>query len=209
MKAFTVMGRTLKAAYDEFFLIIFLSVVWWIGTLLVVTAPMTTAGLQYVTNRMANYKRVEFAFFWEGARQHIGRSVLLFLLLLLTPPLIWLSIDFYLRVGTWMMVLGVVMAWVLLLVLMAAQFCYPLFWQQAEPSLKLVLRNALVLAVRHPLYTLLMLLFQLVLAALSFLLVVPVLLLLPGLIALSNNFALVGLLQDMDLAPQPPQMSGT
>ena len=33
--------------------------------------------------------------------------------------------------------------------------------------------------------------------------------LLPGLLVLSHNYALVGLLQEMDLAPQPPQMSGT
>ena len=54
-----------------------------------------------------------------------------------------------------------------------------------------------------------MLLFQGLLIALSLVLVVPVMLLLPGMIALSQNFALVGLLQEMDLAPQPPEMSGT
>ena len=62
---------------------------------------------------------------------------------------------------------------------------------------------------RHPLYSILMLLFQGLLIALSLVLVVPVMLLLPGMIALSQNFALVGLLQEMDLAPQPPEMSGT
>ena len=51
--------------------------------------------------------------------------------------------------------------------------------------------------------------FQVLLIALSFTLVVPVVLLMPGMVALSQNFALVGLLQDMDLAPQPPEMSGT
>ena len=75
MKAFTVMGRTFKGAYEEFFLVVGLSVLFWIGTLLVVTAPMTWAGMHHVANRMANYKRVEFGFFWEGARQHIGRGV--------------------------------------------------------------------------------------------------------------------------------------
>jgi hypothetical protein len=43
----------------------------------------------------------------------------------------------------------------------------------------------------------------------SIVLVVPILLILPGLLVLSHNYALVGLLQEMDLAPQPPQMSGT
>lgn len=208
MKAFRVMGRVFKATYDELFLVVGLSVAWWVGTLLVITAPMTTAGVQNVANRIANYKRSNFDFFWEGARSHIGRGVLLYLLLLLTPPLISFSIWFYFDRQGWLMLFGVLMAWVLLLFLLGGQYFFPLYWQQDEPNLKLILRNGLLLAVRYPLYTLLMLLFQVLLVALSFTLVVPVVLLMPGMIALSQNFALVGLLQEMDMAPQPPEMSG-
>jgi uncharacterized membrane protein YesL len=209
MKAFRIMGRVFKATYEELFLVVGLSVTWWIGTLLILTAPMTTAGVQNVANRIANYKRANFDFFWSGARSHIGRGVLLFLLLVLAPPLVWFSIIFYFEQQGWLVLFGVLMAWVLLLVLAGGQYFYPLYWQQSEPNLKLVLRNGLLLAIRHPFYSLLMLLFQLLLIALSFALVVPVMLLLPGMIALTQNFALVGLLQEMDLAPQPPEMSGT
>jgi len=209
MKAFRVMGRIVKGAYEELFLMVGLSVAWWVGTLLIVTAPMTTAGIQNVANRIANYKRADFDFFWEGARAHVGHGLLLFLLLLFVPPLMIFSVTFYFDRTGWLVVLGVLMAWVLLVGLMAGQYCYPLFWQQSDPGLKLVIRNALVLAVRHPLYSLLMLVFQLLLVVLSVGLVVPLVLLLPGLLALSQNYAMVGLLQDMDMAPQPPEMSGT
>jgi hypothetical protein len=50
-----------------------------------------------------------------------------------------------------------------------------------------------------------MLLFQLVLLIISFGLTLPLLLLAPALIGLSGNYALVGILQDMGLAPQPPE----
>ncbi|MCB0068710.1 MAG: hypothetical protein KDD77_16225, partial [Caldilineaceae bacterium] len=83
------------------------------------------------------------------------------------------------------------------------------FWQQTEPTIGLILRNGFLLSLRHPLYSFLMLLFQVLLIVLSVLLVVPVLLLLPGLLILSHNYALVGLLQEMDLAAEPPEMSGT
>jgi uncharacterized membrane protein YesL len=209
MKAFRIMGRVIKATYDELFLVVAISVAWWVGTLLVITAPMTTAGVQNVANRIANYKRSNFDFFWEGARYQMGRSVLLYLLLLLGPPLLSFSIWFYFDRQGWLMLFGVLMAWVLLVFLLGGQYFFPLYWQQDEPSFKLVLRNGLLLVVRHPLYTLLMLLFQVLLIILSFTLVVPVVLLMPGMIALSQNFALVGLLQEMDLAPQPPEMSGT
>ncbi|MFO7634155.1 MAG: hypothetical protein R6W76_16530 [Caldilinea sp.] len=209
MKAFTIMGRTIKGAYEEFFLIVGLSVVFWIGTLLVVTAPMTWAGLHHVANRIANYKRVEFGFFWEGAKQHIGRGVVLWLLLIIAPPIMVSSINFYLSNGGWLVVPGFITLWLLVLSVLAAQYFYPLFWQQTEPTLTLIVRNSFLLVVRHPLYTVLILLFQLLLVAISVALVVPVLLLLPGLIVLSHNYALVGLLQEMDMAPPPPQMSGT
>jgi protein-S-isoprenylcysteine O-methyltransferase Ste14 len=209
MKAFFIMGRVIKATYEELFLVVGLSVAWWAGTLLIVTAPMTTAGVQNVANRIANYKRSNFDFFWSGARTHIGRGVLLFFILLLAPPLVVFSINFYFQQQGWLVLFGILMAWVLLILLMGGQYFFPLFWQQNEPDLKLIVRNGLLISVRHPLYSILMLLFQGVLIALSFVLVVPVMLLLPGMIALSQNFALVGLLQEMDLAPQPPEMSGT
>ena len=73
--------------------------------------------------------------------------------------------------------------------------------------IKLVLRNADILAVRHPLYSFLMLLFHIVLIVLSVALTLPVLILTPAMLSISGNFALVGALQEMDLAPQPPEPS--
>ena len=110
MKAFVIMGRTLKSTYEDLFLVVTLSVLWWAGTLLIVTAPMTSVGLHHVANRVANYKRVNISFFWEGARAHIGKGVLLFLLLLLAPPIMVFSVVFYLENGGWLLVLAVVLA---------------------------------------------------------------------------------------------------
>ncbi len=209
MKAFRVMGRTIKGAYDEFFLVVGLSLAFWAGTLLVVTAPMTWVGVNHVANRIANYRRAGFDFFWEGAKHAVGRGVLLWLLLVAAPPIMATSVNFYLTNGGWLLVPGFITVWLLALTVLAAQYFYPLFWQQTEPALGMILRNSFLLVVRHPLYTLLIFLFQVVLVILSIMLVVPVLLLLPGLLALSHNYALVGLLQEMDLAPPPPETSGT
>jgi uncharacterized membrane protein YesL len=205
MKAFTVMGRTLKAAYDELFLCVFLSVAWWIGTLLIIPAAPVTLGVQQVANRIANYKRVDNSFFWEATRQYFGRGWLLYLISLLLPVAIVFNAWFYFRVEGWLRTFGVFWIWLFVLCLMMAQFFFPLFWQQDEPDLKLILRNAALLALRHPLYTFLLLLFQLVLLAISIAITLPLILLAPALIALAGNFGLVGLLQEMGLAPEPPQ----
>ena len=207
MKAFVVMGRTLKAAYDELFLCVFLSIMWWIGTILILPAAPATAGLHYVANRIANYKRVDTSFFWEGARMYIGRGWLLYLINLLLPVIILTSIVFYLGTTGWLRVFGFICIWLFILALMIGQYYFPLFWQQDEPNIKLVLRNAVLLALQHPLYTFLMLLFQILLLGISIAITLPLFLLAPALIALSANFALTGMLQEVGLAPQPPQVA--
>lgn len=205
MKAFVVMGRTLKAVYDELFLCVFLSLIWWLGTVLIVTAAPATVGLHQVANRIANYKRVDSSFFWEGARMRIGRGWLLYLINLVVPIIILTSIFFYLTTTGWLRVLGFVCLWLFIFVLMISQYYFPLFWQQDEPDIRLILRNAVLLALQHPLYTFLMLLFQILLMALSIAITLPLFLLAPALIAVSANFALTGMLQEVGLAPQPPQ----
>jgi hypothetical protein len=51
-----------------------------------------------------------------------------------------------------------------------------------------------------------MLLFQILLLAISVGLTLPLVLLYPAMIAVTQNFALAGLLQEMGLAPQPPEV---
>ena len=118
MKAFVVMGRTLNAAYDDLFLCVFLSIMWWIGTILILPAAPATAGLHYVANRIANYKRVDTSFFWEGARMYIGRGWLLYLINLLLPVIILTSIVFYLGTTGWLRVLGFICIWLFIFALM-------------------------------------------------------------------------------------------
>lgn len=209
MKAFVMMGRVFKAAYEELFICIYISLLWWIGTFLVVTAAPATAGLFHVTNRIANYKRVDNSFFWDGAKSHFKRSWVLFILALGIPAAILFNSYFYINVDNWVRVLGIFFLWLFVAAVMIVQYLFPLFWQQDEPDIKLILRNATILALKHPLYTFLMLLFQVFLMVLSILLTLPLVLLAPALIALSANFAMCGLLQEMGLAPEPPVISGT
>ncbi|MEZ4639107.1 MAG: hypothetical protein R2873_20690 [Caldilineaceae bacterium] len=207
MKAFIVMGRSLKAIYDELFLWVWLSALWWLGTVLVVTAAPATLGLNMAANRVANYKRVDSSFFWESARQHIGKGWLLYVLHILFYAGVVMNIVFYLNsAASWMQIIGIVFIWILILLMMSSQYFFALFWQLDEPSLRMVFRNAVLLALRYPVYTFLMLIFQILLLVISFVTVLPILLLMPAAIAVSANFALVGALQEMDLAPQPPQV---
>jgi uncharacterized membrane protein YesL len=206
MKAFVIMGRILKATYEDLFLVVYLSVVWWIGQVLIITAAPATVGINKVFNRAANYKRTENGFFWEGAKEHIGRGWLLYLIMLLVPVALGFNIAFYGNSqGAWR-IFSVFWIWAFVVSIMIAQYIFPLFWQQDEPDIKLVLRNATILAFKHPLYSFLLIIFDLILIVLSVALTLPALILLPGMLAISGNFALAGILQEMDLAPLPPEI---
>jgi len=207
MKAFTVMGRILKAAYEDLFICVFLSIAWWIGTILVLPAAPVMVAMHRVTNRIANYKRVDNSFFWEALRQHIGKGWLLYGISLLIPLAVFMNVWFYLySTSSWLNIIGIAWLWALLLVVMVLQYIFPLFWQQDEPEVRMILRNALLLVLRYPLYTLLILFFQLFLLIVSIALTLPLILLTPALLALTANFAVTGILQEMDLAPEPPEM---
>lgn len=204
-----MMGRTLKATWDELFLCVAASLLWWAGLLLIVTAAPATLGLNNVANRLANYRRSGVEFFWSAARGGFARAWLLFGAMLLTFLMILVNIWFYANTTGWLRIVTVLWLWVLLFFFMVGQYLFPLLCQQVEPNIGLALRNGALLAVRSPLYSALSAFFQLILVIASVFLVLPVLFLLPGMLALSANFALTGLLQEMGLAPSPPEISGT
>ncbi len=199
------MGRVLKATYEELFLCVMMSGLWWVGQILIITAAPATMGMHAATNQMANYRRTGSEYFWDGAKRNIGRGWLMYALLLITPILICINAWFYLNVESWLRVFAFMWLWVLVFILMAGQYVIPLFCQQDEPSVKLALRNAALLALRFPLYSFFMALFQILLVTLSFALVLPLVMLAPAMLALCGEFGLVGMLQEMDLAPQPPE----
>ena len=205
MKAFTVMWRTIKALYEDLLLWVWLSVLWWVGIFLVLPAGPVTAGIHNAANRVANYKRVDSAFFWEGALLTIGKSWLLLGTNILLVVGVVVNIQFYGNSeANWARIVSIIWVWILLIILMAGQYFFPLLWQQDEMSVKMVLRNSFILALRHPIYTFLMLLFQVVLIVVSVATVLPIFLLTPAAVVLAMNFGLAGLLQELDLVPEPP-----
>lgn len=206
MKAFTVMGRVIKAAYEELFLCVYMSMIFWAGQALTVTAAPTMVGINHVFNRVANYRRVDNSFFWDGAKTQFGRGWILYVAVLGVPVAILFNIWFYANSGGLLRAVAMVWIWAFILSLMIGQYIFPLFWQQDDHDIKLVLRNAALLAFRHPLYSLLMVIFNILLFTISTVLTLPLFLLAPALLAISANFALVGLLQDMGLADEPPEI---
>jgi hypothetical protein len=236
MKIFPVLWRGIRATYDDLLLYVVLTVYWWIGTIPVLFAffafmqaiatgdviwwlgvllgialsPISsaaTAGLHRVANRAANYKRIDASFFWEGVRMHLKKGWLLYAGNLVAIGGVLLNIQFYLRSPSDVMrLIGIAWIWGLLLLFLMGQYFFPLFWQQDEPRLRLILRNSLVLTFRYPLFTFILLLYQIVTLAVSVGFALLLFLITPALLAVTTNVAVVHLLQDMGLLPPPPDL---
>jgi uncharacterized membrane protein YesL len=125
MKAFVVLGRTLKAVYEELFVVVAVSLLWWAGTLLIVTAAPATMGLHAVANRAANYRRTGTEFFWSEGRRSVGRSWLLYAAIVAVGALIPANIWFYSGYGNWVSMIAFVWISVFVLYLMVAQYLFP------------------------------------------------------------------------------------
>ncbi len=109
-----MMWRVLKALWDDLFVIVGVSVLWWAGAILIVTAGPATLGVNAVTNRIANYKRSGMEFFWSEAKRFPGKAWVLFGGTLIVLALIILNITFYFNAQGWLRYLTVVWIWVLL-----------------------------------------------------------------------------------------------
>ncbi len=235
MKAFRVIWRAIRLVYEDLLLYVVLSALWWLGAapllfavyaffqalgtglalwwagvlLGILLSPLSSAatvGLHRVANRAANYRRIGSSFFWEGARRYLLKGWILYVGNGLLVAGVLFNTRFYLASAPlWMRVIGIAWIWALLLVLMLGQYTFPLLWQQDEPHLGLILRNALILAMRSPLYSFILLVYQLLVIVASVIFPLLLFLITPALIAVTANVALVTLLQEMGLAPPPPE----
>lgn len=148
-----------------------------------------TAGVYCVANRVAHARTFHFSDFIEGVRTYWWRSIVWLLANVLVALLVRTNVVFYPAVfkGTWVsLVVGLWLAVLLVWVLMQVYF-WPVLLQQDKPRLLLAWRNALYLILASPFYAFVILLFALVLLAVS------VVSTLPFLIAGMTLQALLGL----------------
>jgi uncharacterized membrane protein YesL len=136
---------------DILYLIIF-NVIWFLGSLLIITYPFVTFGLFFTAYDIGQGKSIKFStFFGHGARTwkqayiwggiNLGAAVIL-----------WININFYANIGTQLATIaqivfvGIAVFWgILQLVIL------PLYPRLEEPGFKVALRNAAILAGRYPL----------------------------------------------------------
>ena len=214
-EALRVYWWSIRNAYEELFTIAAINLAWWgIGSalptgasylelpwlvvvLLLVLVPPPTAGVYYCANRMAHDKPVSFALFWEGTKKYLVKSWLAAWLGLLVAIVLMANIWFYGRFeGSWAIWVQALFVSMLLYWGTALVYFFPMLLELREEKqrLLLALRNAVVLVVTNPLFSLLLVVLLVSTVVLSAVLVLPAVFLVTGIVALIANRAVVQLL---------------
>jgi len=145
--AWLVFRKTLSSLWENIYLLVLANVLWIMLNVLVVTGPPATAGLFILTHRLARGEDADLHDFFEGFRRYFGRSWLWaiaagagFLILggdvILTGRLTSAHYVVFIQ-GFFLMLLFL---WAFLLL-----YAWPMILEQERSSLRLALRNALVM----------------------------------------------------------------
>lgn len=183
----------------------------------VLPAGPATAGLFYVAHRIADGRAAKIGDFFTGLRRYARPGWAVVGVATASLLLIGYNLSFYLTVDS---LLGGIMLglWLYGLVFWLGLMLYApaLLFLQEEPDLRLVARNALLLAIGRPLFTFVTLVLMLAVILLSFVLLIPLFLITVAFMALWSVNAARQLIDDSrrrrqadaDAAAPPPEERG-
>lgn len=183
----------------------YFNVLWLFSSLLIITAPPAIAALYAITRSLGYRRSVGWRDFLGAQKTYFFAGWRWALLNAAAGGIIFANLTFYsymddtlglLLIGLW---IGLACVWIVV-----QMYCFPVLLEQEEPRLRTAVRNAFVLCLRHPFFTLT---YALVVGFIVFIsLVVPYLwaLITPALLAFIYNRAVFYLVrieqgQDPDL----------
>ncbi len=184
-QAFRVTWRSLQDTWQEWAVLVRANLLALALCLPIVTGPPALAGLHNLGFFITHEKQVEFKFFWQGFKDYFLDSWKLTALNGLVFGVLGVDVWFYLfrMQGAWRL-LGFVGLWMLFIWAVAQLYTFPLLVRQQERKLFLASRNAVLLTLAYPGFSLTAALLLAVLMALS-------LVLSPVFILLGLSFAAV------------------
>ncbi len=159
VKPWHFMARAVMLFFEEFYLMVGLSIMASLAMLTVVAAPAAAAGLITVASRMVAGRRVSMDFFWQGAKEHLAMTYKVMVFWGVMLGLFVFNIYFYMaRISGSLRYVAGFWGYVAMLWLVLGFYLLPVLQRMKKPSVKAVFLNAFVLAFRQPLYSFVLLL---------------------------------------------------
>ncbi len=188
-KIWKVMLGGLYTAWDGFWMLWLVNIVWFILCLPVVTIPLAFTGLYYTMHEMANGESVDWKTFFEGIRRYFWAGLRWFGFVFLVAFVLAFYFLFFSSSGgslteDFKQILSGVPAGLVIVWAIINAFTFPLMLEQEKPAYLNALRNSMVFYLKWPGYTLAFILFNAAVIALCIWLQVPILIVAGSLTAL-------------------------
>jgi uncharacterized membrane protein YesL len=221
LNPFRAFGSSLRDLFDDFLLLIFCNLIWvllslplWalafailaagqpllaavVALLGVLPAGPATAGLYAVAYRITDGRAVKIGDYFGALREHARIGIILTGISLTGLVVILFNLGFYLNVNN---ILGGLMLglWLYLLLFWLGLMLYvfPLAFLQEQTDLRIMARNAFLMTVGRPIFTVLTLVLMGVILGLSLFLLVPAILLTTAYLAVWSTRATRQLIDD-------------
>ena len=185
-----VVAQALSDWWDEWFNMALISLAWLLCWVTIVLGPPATFGIYYVTNQLTHGRSLGLRGLLEGGRRYFLKSWLWMLLNLLVLAVVVSNIWFYGQFDAdWAVIVRMFLSFLGLVWLIVQFYALPYLMEQEEKSLRLALRNGLFTFLASPGYTAVVAGLAALVVALSVVLVAPLFLGAPCLIAVLGNRA--------------------
>ena len=199
---FPVVWAAIKDFWDELFLLMLMNIVTVLLIIPVVTFPPALAGLWNAANIVAQGRTIHWSDYFVGFRRYFWKAWLLALLNILVAVIVATNIWFYNpdvapfevspTLSTWIkgvfVVVGVL--WTTL-----QMYIWAVLLEQEDQRLRLALRNAAILFIANPGFTIVLLVLLLAVAVVSWLVMLPWFLITLAFFAVVCNKAVIHLLE--------------
>jgi uncharacterized membrane protein YesL len=178
-----IIGRAIVDWWDGWLDMVMVTSIWFLAQLTIVLGPPATFGVYYVAYNMINGEALGVRGLIEGARKYFWKALLWGLANLAVFATLFVNVQFYGSIETsWGIYLLIIM-WMLTALWITTNFyALPFFLEQTDQRLRVAWKNGLLTSLATPLYTLVLLVFVLLVFGLSLGLVIPIFLGLPGII---------------------------
>jgi uncharacterized membrane protein YesL len=171
---------------------IWANVIWVVLSLPIVTAPAAWAGLVRMTHNAQRHPSTDLRDVWDGFKVHFRQGIVMGMLNLLIVGInVWNLLAYSQAEGVTAIALRVVWVAILFVWFTVQLYMWPLFYEMEQPTLFGAMRNAAVMLVLNPLFTLGLWLGIVVLVVLSTFFPVAWFLLTVGMLAAIANTAVL------------------
>ncbi len=148
---FKLIWEALLNAYDAGWDLVLINLLWFVLSLPIITLPATMAGLVYYTHELAHGESMSWKDFFIGMKKYFWPSMRC---LLLNLVIIFIMIFYYEYFGALNnnfspIVMGLIYG-LAFIYLLFTPFIFPLMVEQKKPSLRIALRNSLVMWLKWP-----------------------------------------------------------